>query len=237
MPRRCWGLLALVGVVIFSAPGFADILPVGPIIPSASWAQRWAWAVGVGAYDQFQFNLLTPGASFETPSIRNFDRGGWTHADPSGTFALATGPATANLQFQVTFNGTSSSSLTMDFVGFRVGEDVYSDSAHITWDGQSWGIFSTGVGNYHRVAVPEYWGVSESLRFFALVLAAFGAMIGLRVLRPVVLQPLFRFGNGSGGIENGWSENKTNLPTGKFLVQVLSDAPPCDPRIYRVSCH
>lgn len=186
MLRRCWGLLALVGVAILGAPAFADIIPVGPIIPSASWAQGWLWSVGVGTYDQFQFHLLTPSASFETPSIRNIDQSGWIDADRSGAFALAIGPATANLQFQVSFNGTSSSSLTMDFVGFRAREDVYSDSAHITWDGQRWDISSTGVGEYRRIAVPEYWGVSESLGFFALVLVAFGAMIGLRVLRPVV---------------------------------------------------
>jgi hypothetical protein len=75
----------------------------------------------------------------------------------------------------------------MDFVGFRAGEDGYSDSANITWDGHRWDIFSGRVGDWHRcVAVPEYWGISESLGFFALVLVAFGAMIGLRVLRPVV---------------------------------------------------
>ena len=36
-----------------------------------------------------------------------------------------------------------------------------------------------------RVPVPENWGVSDSLGFFALALLAFGVLILLRMLRPL----------------------------------------------------
>jgi len=40
------------------------------------------------------------------------------------------------------------------------------------------------------VAMPEYWGIAESLGFIALVLGAFGVMIRLGLLRSHLFQTL-----------------------------------------------
>ena len=97
----------------------------------------------------------TPSATFEAPSIRNFNVTTWQDADVSGAFALAIGSATTQLQIQVTFNGTAASSLAFDFVGFRVGENTIGEGAHLSWNGSQWTVSSALTSDYSRVTMSE----------------------------------------------------------------------------------
>ena len=145
----------LLSIGIFAATAFADITPIGDTIPSQSWGQMFQWSSGSGSFDQFQFHMQTPDATFEAPSIRNFNVTNWKDADISEAFALAIGAATSQLNIQVTFNGTADASLAFDFVGFRVGENTVGEGAHLAWNGSQWTVSTIVNGDYSRVTMTE----------------------------------------------------------------------------------
>jgi hypothetical protein len=147
-------MIVVGGVGLLSIPAFADITPIGDPIPSQSWGQTFQFKASAGSYDQFQFHMLTPSATFEAPSIRNFTVTNWSDADKSESFALAVGAPTSQLTIQVTFNGVSGASLAFDFAGFRVGENQASETAGLYWNGTSWSV-SNVVTSYDRVSMTE----------------------------------------------------------------------------------
>lgn len=154
MRRLFCGFLLSFG--IFAATALADITPIGDTIPSQSWGQMFQWSSSSGSFDQFQFHMQTPAATFEAPSIRNFNVTNWSDADLSDAFALAIGAATNQLKIQVTFNGTANQSLAFDFVGFKVGENTVGDGAHLSWNGSQWTITAiVNNGDYNRVSMAE----------------------------------------------------------------------------------
>ena len=72
------------------------------------------------------------------------------------------------------------------------GVEARSDIGQRTWNmfvGQ-YSEFLAGKPKKHphhdHDPVPENWGVSDSLRFFALALLVFGVLTRLKVLRPVI---------------------------------------------------
>ena len=104
--------------------------------------------------------------------------------------AFADGLGTTD-RFLFREGGTKSWDLSSAVVGPKLaiqnidGEEASVNSGRGTWN--------MSVAQYSklkpkpkpkRVPVPENWGVSDSLGFFALALLAFGVLIPLRVLRP-----------------------------------------------------
>jgi len=147
----------LVGLILgLSSSAFAAVLPIGDVFNIGSWGQSFNES-GVGNFNQLAVWSLT-GAGFEQPAFRNFSAAGWTNygATIDNAYALGSSPTT-NMNFDIGFNGLSSSPLSFLFMA---SEDlVVKEWAVASWNGSAWN-FSTPTkdilaGKGPTAAVPE----------------------------------------------------------------------------------
>jgi len=126
-------------LLAFTPAAMADLSNVGDVMPSDSWGQRFQ-ENGVGNYDLMAIRWVS-GNTFEATTaldaFRNFSVAGWNSVVDSPTMASVTGPAKVDSQFDIYFNGSSSSPLAFDFFAFD--GTALKEAVHATWNG-GWGF-------------------------------------------------------------------------------------------------
>jgi len=151
--------LLVTAVMVFvglAAQAYAMPLPIGDVIPSSSWAQRFQES-GVGNFNQIAIWSLS-GDGFEAPAFRNFSEAGWTVATPGVDYAYATQTGTVTLsQFNIVFNGSSSSPLSFLFMASE--DETVKEWARANWSGSGWSFSVLSptdplIGNRGPVSAP-----------------------------------------------------------------------------------
>jgi len=163
------GLLALVSALMLMPllPLRADIMPVGTGVPTGSWQQRFEES-GVGQFDKIEVFMLTPGISFSLTGGSEFSDISWIAITPNAGYALATGPATSWLQFNLHFSPSDQSTpFQFDFLAWHP-DGTLAEAAHASWS-PNWSFTAftpsaDALANYDRlpstilassVVVPE----------------------------------------------------------------------------------
>lgn len=147
--------VVVLAVLAIAPPGNASIVAVGGPEAGHSWSQGFNES-GVGNFDLVVVRMVSVGDYFETPAHSGFSDGAWAlsyeNTPPTPTIAAASGSATTNLTWNITFIGTSDNPLNFDFVAFN-GETVV-ESANADWNGSGWTI-TAGTWYPVRSEVPE----------------------------------------------------------------------------------
>ncbi|MDD3581168.1 MAG: hypothetical protein PHW74_09125 [Desulfobacca sp.] len=154
-------LLTIMGLCLTSplvGAGRADVMYLGGPQEGNSWQQTFTM------YNSQTFDYLeianNEGTSiFEKPGFDNFSDFGWSgqFVGDSAYEASASGPAVAQLQFDIHFTGDSDTGLAFDFKAYNGGEQGnLLEIAHLAWDGGGatgkWTI--TYTGDHESVVVP-----------------------------------------------------------------------------------
>ncbi|WP_428937832.1 hypothetical protein [Fontivita pretiosa] len=110
---------------------------VGDPVPGNSWVQTFNES-GVGNYD-FLAVVWQSGNGFEAPTFSAFTVGGWAVSLENAPIgAIATGPDTTNMNFNLKFAGSPATPLAFDFYAFD--GDTLKEAAHASWTGSTWVI-------------------------------------------------------------------------------------------------
>jgi len=114
--------------------GSAGLVPVGEGIPIGSWSQRFEG--DVGTYDQIRLTMVYGGIIEEATT---FSASGWaqTAINADATEVVASGPAVANLRFDVHFAADLDVPLQFTYQALLNGQEV--DYAIATW-GPGWTV-------------------------------------------------------------------------------------------------
>jgi hypothetical protein len=137
----CLGLFLILLVVLSTNPAMANLTSSGEAIEANSWFQQFNES-GVGNFDTIGLHIIS-GGPFETPAIRSFTVGGWRTTDNT-IWAIAQGPDTTNMNFDIWFEGNVSDPLAFDFYAFNDNGCV--EAAHAVYNGGwSFRVFNSDI--------------------------------------------------------------------------------------------
>ena len=143
---------------------FLALFMFTPTIASADWSQEFNEN---GIYNGTTYSItkievfkLAGTSDLASPGMSNFTPGTWTTQMPNSTYAVATNTAgVSNFNWLFTFTGTSSSSISLNYLAYTSTGQVFGTALNFNYGGSGWStpdITNVDVNNpvYNRSPVP-----------------------------------------------------------------------------------
>jgi hypothetical protein len=137
--KRLVTICAVFVMLLSATNALANLTVFGDPVTTHSWSQGFNES-GVGNFDLFAVKMLS-GGPFESPTNTGLAAGWATvyeNSLPDPTLAIATGPATTDMTWNINFAGPQGIPLDFDFVAFDGATMV--DNANASWNGSGWTI-------------------------------------------------------------------------------------------------
>ena len=166
-----------------AATSFAAFHTIGSPTSTGSWTQTFNES-GVGAFDRVQILAVT-GGPFETPITQNaFTVMSWAQDCSNSIESSASGPATANMNWDITFQGAAGSPLSFYFQAFSGA--TLLETAFVSWNGASFTIdnFVPGTGSWPGGSVCGFFNSISGIEpFTCITLPATCVTIPIDIIR------------------------------------------------------
>lgn len=150
-------LCALVLAICLPGIAAADLIDFGDPIEIGSWAQAFNES-GVGSFDAMEVFMVSGASDFNPPGFSNFSGAGWSGDVINPDYAVATGTAQTNMNFNIRFTSNQSTPFAFDFLAWEGGVfGTLKEAAHAVWTGSSWNITAItnpDINGYNRVPIP-----------------------------------------------------------------------------------
>lgn len=143
---------------------FLSLFIFTPTIAFADWSQEFNEN---GIYNGTTYSItkievfkLAGTSDLASPGMSNFTAGTWTTQMPNSTYAVATNAGVSNFNWLFTFTGTSSSSISLNYLAYTSTGQVFGTALNFNYSGTSgWStpdITNVDVNNpvYNRSPVP-----------------------------------------------------------------------------------
>jgi hypothetical protein len=124
-------LAVLILLLVGADDAMATLISVGDPVEGNSWSQQF-YETGVGNFDLMRVYMVpSPGDAFEDPAFTAFSVAFWLEEFNNGAHAVATGPASGIVYFNLNFAGNSGDPLEFYFQAY-LGETLL-ETAKAEW--------------------------------------------------------------------------------------------------------